>query len=1823
MCDCIGDRMCDVSIGEIQRGLIMDNNYLQKANEQLNKELRVGSENNAGLMRERIPEVKSELYDTNFIRNDIKEIEELLQNKEHTLTAKQLAELEAVQGRNVSTLLIMSEKTVGDSKKMKAVKKGIAEIERYLHNERNRPFMPDDMEYLLGMYDKAILACNDYLDHKSPTFGTGKDRYRQVQYNMSRLMTEASNFRVAQELLRSGVLAGEKNSARTAHDLMVQAKLYKLMPGRAEDAVPQAMKQATDAQVSELGTYGEILFTALSGKEDPADLIARLEKSDNDKELIFAQKLPALLRSIVSMLRDFKEYKASARMFVYENSVISLTQNAAGQMRLSVGGKSVPIGRNTGVLVDQLALNIVKNEKTYGAKAVEDIMQPIVKAGDAEFLEGLTGNMQLITSYLSAKTGFAPSKFNNAKPQELRLWLDRAFKGYIKELKDLLGLAVSNNVDADEMINGVETKELLKETQKEEKREDVEQKVTIEKQEAKQDKDEWEENEKKIMNMISDLIFSYETWTADEKINSPGERIKQVLIKNADALCILIADMYKKGEDHLKIINDIEKRLPLFILEDEEQIAEFKNMVAESVTGIMHAIDAKIAEKSAEMLPTVLEKREEIAAKKLLRAQKKEEKKQPSAGGIFGGGLFGALGNLINKGVDQLEEMVDNQMDAKLQKVDTAEKIYTIAVNHLADPQALKKGGGEFSLPSVFDIIRDLPAEQLAEVEQKIDGGIEDVTDLIQETVSKYSGALFNANGQRKAEEALPDPNAKGLKDWEKRNAQRKLIKKGNDMLEKKIKECLASGESGQGMFTKYVFDTYFGMVATMDKRSMIASMIRNSKPVTEDFKDENEPGITEKVKNERIAHNNSIRARAMGNYLGGMLKGAGPLFQKMMQGLPTEGLPEELKGAVEDMKSKLSPIPDEVVEAQLYAIVKRSHNQIKNIKVVKPLGAASVGQTFLCKLTKADGTEEEVAIKLLKPDVRNRMMREKDVMLFCARQTDKDSRTKENKRREKENEIRQQQGRKKMALLPEIKDDEKGGMQMTYEGQLERIEEELDLTIEARNVELGKVYDKFSDEKSSKAVSMKLNSIVAPTTNSMVLEKAPGETVDTLLARIRKEADEVMDLYFQKDSDGKVIMEEDEDGKKQPVLFESMRGAMAQTKLEKDSEEYNRLLMKYDPKYIIESLYDKLEELQKKKAYLDAYTKKWVEEGIFKEGFYHGDPHAGNIMISDEKLTAIDFGNCTKLSDEQQVHVTRMLFAASVGDMETFRSGFHALLNPRFESLYQEKRAELGRIITETFALGDVNSAGARIMVALLRAQELGLEVPAAVYNFSQGQMRLQNAISDFNGAIDHVKKLLEHISAIDSVYGSGFDFTEQHKDSIHNQQYDQNTQRNMSAYGEEVINFSSSRKTLAKFAYAYPNQFGTTVKESLGAAEEALDGYIDLLRTKGKKINKMSKRSRQAGAINTVIGELKRIKLYAADERVEQGEAKRADRAQKINKLFEQINEFVTEEEKEGIRYAIENIATDNSQDQIFDRLITQVSNKMREVTTQPDPGFEQEEWNGLVVWRDELIFLPEGLRDIIGREAADKLRNDLENGSMDDAAVDRMLETLEQKKASVNAIKSKIDRLVRKWEDIKKAHKDRFKPTDEEQVEYMTILLDTIDSYLPIQKVKARNHPRYDYSCERLTDRSNRENIERDMERFFGLHEYRKEEFIQAFNAFKNAQDSGLVNTDPGEYNRIEKELKDIYYDMMQKRINEKYLKAYEISGYSQVNFAEIMSHVIDEQRGSSFWRLGLYKSVKYKIIVDQLEKKGNELSNTEEDDKALAEAAAVKNAGAKNA
>ena len=169
--------------------------------------------------------------------------------------------------------------------------------------------------------------------------------------------------------------------------------------------------------------------------------------------------------------------------------------------------------------------------------------------------------------------------------------------------------------------------------------------------------------------------------------------------------------------------------------------------------------------------------------------------------------------------------------------------------------------------------------------------------------------------------------------------------------------------------------------------------------------------------------------------------------------------------------------------------MIQRSDGKIERIEVKKSLGAASVGQAFLCRVygPGIDEAGKEVVVKILRPDVRNRMMREKEVMLNAARFTDREGKLPEEiKLMEKKGEI--------------------GGMEATYLGNLQRIEEELDLTIETSNCEKGSIYDKkLKDREINYADSMKMSKLASPSSDCCMMEKAGNKTVKGYISDIRE----------------------------------------------------------------------------------------------------------------------------------------------------------------------------------------------------------------------------------------------------------------------------------------------------------------------------------------------------------------------------------------------------------------------------------------------------------------------------------------------------------------------------------------------------------------------------------------------------------------------------------------------------------------------------------------------------------------------------------------------
>ena len=468
---------------------------------------------------------------------------------------------------------------------------------------------------------------------------------------------------------------------------------------------------------------------------------------------------------------------------------------------------------------------------------------------------------------------------------------------------------------------------------------------------------------------------------------------------------------------------------------------------------------------------------------------------------------------------------------------------------------------------------------------------------------------------------------------------------------------------SGYGKFMYNVLSTYFSSSSPLEQRRMVAQLIRN-------------------------VGSDSSEAAAIGE----VFKGAGPLLHKMLQGLPAGSLGPELADALKDMKSNLSPIPESYVKACMMQIVERSQGQILSVTVERSLGAASVGQAFLCKMITLEHPQgEECVVKILRPDVKTVISRERAIFEDAA------------------------------SKVP--------GMEKTFSGQFARILEELDFTLEATNVNFARnVYEQPPYLRQTSLAtgrnietlnlvdlhSMELHPLATPTMGTLVLKKAPGVTYDHFIAETRAKIDNLLGEYY-----------DEEDG-----LYRFPDPARAAC-----------------VKIQLENLYNEILTRQK---FLMDLTRKWVHEGLFGNGFYHGDLHAGNIMTDGKGLTVIDFGNATHLNDAERKEVLRMISAALVGWNDMFETSFKALLSPEGLADYNaaNKDGKLSRDIAEVIKKGMRLDVGARIAAALMVMQRHGIEAPSSVYNFNQCQLRLGDTVDTMNSLMYEVADKMRHLS-------------------------------------------------------------------------------------------------------------------------------------------------------------------------------------------------------------------------------------------------------------------------------------------------------------------------------------------------------------------------------------------------------------------------------------------------------------------------------------------
>lgn len=431
----------------------------------------------------------------------------------------------------------------------------------------------------------------------------------------------------------------------------------------------------------------------------------------------------------------------------------------------------------------------------------------------------------------------------------------------------------------------------------------------------------------------------------------------------------------------------------------------------------------------------------------------------------------------------------------------------------------------------------------------------------------------------------------------------------------KQLAEITKGLDGNFAQFLTKVFENYGPSQPLSDRKSMIASSLRDSVPTDEPEKQ-----------------------------LVAFLKGSGPYLLKILQLMGDEVDDPKLKEALSAVKSGLAPISPDIRKAMLAKIIEDSNGKITDIRELRSLGAASVGQTFKSRITvivNGEPIEKNVVIKLLRPGIQERAARERRFMEKMA------------------------------ADVP--------GMSGTFAGIADQIESELDLRNEAENVRKGSVYNGIGDLD---VRSMKLLEGFPGSSSYMMIEQAPGSTVQSYIST------------FQKMSTERVRAEKGVD----PLIHG--------TRLAENLHGLNTM---------------------------------WFEEAMFGSGFYHGDLHGGNIMFNADtnqkgQMTVIDFGNSSILSENQRNSVFKMMLAAQLDEPSTYVENFEKILSPEGKSGFTPKlKADFIQAVQEVFARVDMDPM-AKVEAALGRANQLGIEVPGTISNFSRSQAMLGTALNTVN---------------------------------------------------------------------------------------------------------------------------------------------------------------------------------------------------------------------------------------------------------------------------------------------------------------------------------------------------------------------------------------------------------------------------------------------------------------------------------------------------------
>lgn len=167
----------------------------------------------------------------------------------------------------------------------------------------------------------------------------------------------------------------------------------------------------------------------------------------------------------------------------------------------------------------------------------------------------------------------------------------------------------------------------------------------------------------------------------------------------------------------------------------------------------------------------------------------------------------------------------------------------------------------------------------------------------------------------------------------------------------------------------------------------------------------------------------------------------------------------------------------------------------------------------------------------------------------------------------------------------------------------------------------------------------------------------------------------------------------------------------------------------------------------------------------VLDAGFFHADPHSGNIIIRGGRIVLIDLGMVGRINGEMRSILKQMIFAVPQKDSVTLQEGLLRLADISSTGQNVDRATLLADIDLIIADYGDVDLDEldiAKFIMSMIRlASRNNLKLPGTITTVARSLVTLEGLIDDLMPQANMIEIITQHVLTSRSVKGSVADET------------------------------------------------------------------------------------------------------------------------------------------------------------------------------------------------------------------------------------------------------------------------------------------------------------------------------------------------------------------------------------------------------------------------------------------------------------------------------